>query len=149
MTEIFVDADACPVKDEVVRVAERHDVVVHMVANSWMRLDDGPLIRRVIVADGPDKADDWIVEHCGPADVVVTADIPLASRCLEKSAQVIGPTGRPFTADSIGMALAMRSLNQELRETGVIGGGGPSFSKQDRSRFLQALHNAVVAAGRA
>lgn len=143
--QIFVDADACPVKDEVARVAFRHELTVHMVSNSWMRLDDDPLIKRVIVAEGPDAADDWIAEHIGPADIAITADIPLAARCLKKGAAALGPNGKPFSGDNIGMALAMRDLNSDLRDAGVIRGGGPGFSKQDRSRFLNALENVVQA----
>lgn len=141
--EIYVDADACPVKDEALRVAERHGLTMHVVANSWMRLPESTCLKRVIVTDGPDAADDWIVECAGAADIVVTADIPLASRCLAKGAQVIGMTGKPFTAANIGMALAMRDLSAELRTTGEIKGGGPGFTRQDRSRFLQALEAAV------
>jgi len=141
--QIYVDADACPVKDEVVRVAIRHGLTVHMVANSWMRLDDDPLVRRVIVPEGPDAADDWIAERAGATDIVITADIPLAARALGNGAAVIGPTGKPFNGDNIGMALAMRDLNSELRDSGVIRGGGPGFSKQDRSRFLGTLENTV------
>ncbi|PLX36438.1 MAG: YaiI/YqxD family protein [Hyphomicrobiales bacterium] len=145
MLEIFVDADACPVKDEVMRVAGRHAMRVHMVANSWMRLDNDPLINRVIVPEGPDAADDWIVEHCGAGDVVITTDIPLARRSLEKGATAMRPTGKMFDEGNIGMALAMRDLTADLRDAGVIRGGGPSFSKQDRSRFLSALENAIRA----
>jgi len=141
--EIFVDADACPVKDEVLRVAARHGLTVHMVSNSWMRLPETPLIHRVVVAEGADAADDWIAERIGVGDVAVTADIPLASRCLKKGAQAIGPTGKPFTDDSIGTALAMRDLMAHLRDTGEIAGGPPSFTKADRSRFLSALEDAV------
>ena len=148
MSAIYVDADACPVKAEVVRVAERHGLAVHMVANSWMRLDDGPLVNRVIVAEGADAADDWIVERCGAGDIVITADIPLARRALANGARVLGPTGKPFSDDNIGMALAMRDLNAELRDAGVIRGGGAGFTRQDRSRFLSALENAVRAAKR-
>lgn len=148
MTEIFVDADACPVKDEVVRVGERHGLTMHFVSNQWMRLDDSPLVKRVIVPDGPDMADDWIAEHITAADVAITTDIPLASRCMEKSARVLGPTGKPFTTDSIGMALAMRELHQHLRETGEMTGGNRGFTRQDRSRFLSALENMVQAAKR-
>ena len=141
--EIFVDADACPVKDEVLRVADRHDLVVHMVANSWMRLDDHPLIKRVIVPEGPDVADDWIVDNVSAGDIVITADIPLASRVLKKGAAALSGTGKPFTDDNIGMALAMRDLNAELRDSGAIRGGGPAFSPKDRSRFLNELENMV------
>lgn len=143
MREIFVDADACPVKDEVLRVAVRHGLTVHMVSNSWMRLPETPLIHRVVVAEGPDAADDWIAERIGAGDIAITADIPLASRCLKKGAQAIGSTGKPFTGDSIGTALAMRDLMAHLRDTGEITGGPPSFTKADRSRFLSALEDAV------
>ena len=140
---IYVDADACPVKDEAVRVAERHGLVIHFVSNAWMRLPEGPLIRRVVVADGADAADDWIVEHIGEGDIAVTADIPLASRCLKRGAQAIGPTGKPFTEAGIGMALAMRELSQHLRETGESKGYNAGFTRADRSRFLEALEHAV------
>jgi hypothetical protein len=126
-----------------VRVAERHGFVIHFVSNSFMRLPEGPLIRRMVVAEGADAADDWIVEHLAAGDIVVTADIPLAARSLKKSAQVIGPTGKPFTEAGIGMALAMRELSAHLRETGESKGYNASFSKQDRSRFLEALELAV------
>ena len=142
---IYVDADACPVKDEAVRVAERHGLHIHFVSNAFMRLPEGPLIHRVVVAEGPDAADDWIVEHIGARDIAVTADIPLAARSLKKGAQVIGPTGKPFTESGIGMALAMRELSQHLRETGESKGYNASFNRQDRSRFLQPLEEAVQA----
>jgi uncharacterized protein len=116
--ELYVDADACPVKEEVLRVATRHQLVMHIVSNSWMRLPQSPLIRRVVVTEGPDVADDWIAERIGPGDIAITADIPLASRCLKTGAKVIGPTGKPFDNASIGMALAMRDLQSHLRETG-------------------------------
>ena len=148
MTEVFVDADACPVKDEVVRVIERHGVVVHMVSNGWLRLVDHPLIDRVVVAQGADIADDWIAERAGRSDVVVTGDIPLAARCLENGARVIGHGGRPFTQASIGSALAMRELSAHLRETGEMKGGGPMFTKKDRLRFLDALEREIQAARR-
>ncbi len=148
MTEIYVDADACPVKDEVLRVAARHGLTVHMVSNQWMRLPDSPLIDRVIVSDGFDAADDWIADRAGAGDIAVTADIPLAARCLEAGARVMGPGGKPFTPDNIGVALSMRDLNAHLRDTGEIRGGGPSFTRQDRSNFLQALEAAVQAAKR-
>ena len=142
-TPIYVDADACPVKDEVLRVAERHGLVVHMVSNSWMRLPDSHLVRRVMVQEGPDAADDWIAERIGPRDIAVTADIPLASRCLKAGARVVGSTGKPFTEQSIGMALAMRDLMAHLRETGESRGYNASFTRADRSRFLQALEQLV------
>lgn len=142
---IFVDADACPVKDEVVRVAERHELAVKMVSNSYMRLPDSYTVERVIVDAGPDAADDWIAERAGPRDIVVTADIPLASRALKAGAQAIGPTGKPFTEASIGMAVAMRDLKAHLRETGESRGFNPEFKRADRSRFLEALEHAVQA----
>lgn len=145
MTEIYVDADACPVKDEVVRVADRHGLVVHFVSNAWMRLPDGANVNRVVVADGPDAADDWIASRIGKGDIAVTADIPLASRCLKASARAVGPTGKPFTDASIGMALAMRELQQHLRETGESRGFNASFTRADRSRFLQALEETIQA----
>lgn len=148
MTVIYVDADACPVKDEVLRVAGRHRLKVFMVTNQWLRLPDDPLVELVQVPDGLDVADDWIAERAGAGDIVVTADIPLAARALERGAQALGPTGRPFTNDGIGMALAMRDLSAHLRDTGEIKGGGPAFSKKDRSTFLQALEQAVQTAKR-
>lgn len=125
------------------RVAERHGLVLHFVSNSWMRLPESPLVRRVVVSDGPDAADNWIAERITDCDVAVTADIPLASRCLKQGAEVIGPTGKPFTASSIGMALAMRDLSAHLRETGESKGFNASFTRADRSRFLEALELAV------
>jgi len=148
LTEIYVDADACPVKDEAVRVAERHGLTVHMVSNTGMRPSNSLLVRNVMVPEGPDAADDWIAERCGKGDVVVTADIPLAARCVAKGAEVIGPAGRAFTPDNIGAVLATRDLMAHLRETGEVSGGGRPFAKQDRSRFLQALETAVQAAKR-
>ncbi len=145
MLEVYVDGDACPVKAEVLRVAERHGLAIHLVSNSGMRVAESPLIHRVIVTEGPDAADDWIAEHIDDGDIAITADIPLASRCLKRGASVLGPTGKPFTEDSIGMALAMRDLNAHLRDTGEIRGTNPSFSKQDRSRFLQALEQTIQA----
>ena len=145
MTEIYVDGDACPVKAEVVRVADRHGLVVHMVSNAYMRLPESPLVRRVVVSDGFDAADDWIAERAGDGDVVITADIPLASRCLERGASVIGSTGRPFDRQNIGNAMAMRELKSFLRDTGEIRDHAPSFSKQDRSRFLQSLEQTIQA----
>jgi len=146
--QIYVDADACPVKDEVLRVAARHGVKVTMVANFGLRPSRDPMIAHVMVPQGADAADDWIVEHAGAGDLVVTADIPLAGRALQKGATVLGPTGRPFTTDSIGMALAMRELNQHLRETGESRGLNAGFTARDRSAFLQALDEAVMRARR-
>jgi uncharacterized protein YaiI (UPF0178 family) len=144
--QIYVDADACPVKDEVVRVAGRHGLVVTFVANFGLRPSRDPMIRNIVVPQGADAADDWIVEHAAAGDIVVTSDIPLARRALEKGAVVLGPTGRPFTAQSIGMALAMRELNQHLRETGESRGLNAAFTARDRQAFLQALDEAVVKA---
>jgi len=150
LTEIYIDADACPVKPEVLRVAERHRVLVHMVGNSWLRMAaDNPLVNSIVVPEEADAADDWIAEHIGAGDIAITADIPLAARCLEAGAQAIGPTGKPFTEAGIGNALAMRDLMAHLRDTGAVSGGGPAFSKQDRSRFLGALETAIQAALRA
>lgn len=146
-TDIYVDADACPVKDEIVRVADRHGLTVHFVSNARMRLPVGLDVRRVVVSDGFDAADDWIAEQAGGGDVVITNDIPLAERCLKAGAQVIGASGKPFTADNIGMGMAMRELSRDLRDMGEISGAGPAFSKKDRSRFLEALELAVRRAG--
>ena len=136
---IYVDADACPVKEETVRVADRHGGAVHFVSNARMRLPVGLDVRRVVVGDGFDAADDWIAAAAGEGAVVVTGDIPLAERCLKAGAQVLGPSGEPFTADNI----AMRELSRDLRDMGEISGAGPAFSKKDRSRFLEALELAV------
>lgn len=148
MTEIFVDADACPVKAEVERVAERHKLVVHIVSNGGIRPSQNPLIKTVIVPEGADAADDWIAERITNADICITADIPLASRCLKKGAAVLRHDGKPFTEAGIGNALAMRDLNRHLRE--VTGGQtyNSGFTKQDRSAFLNALENAIQAAKR-
>lgn len=146
--QIYVDADACPVKAEVVRVAARHDIPVHMVANSWMRIDANPLVKLVVVEEGPDAADDWIAERIGASDIAITADILLAARCLKAGAQCIGPTGKPFSDANIGMAIAMRDMQRHLRETGESRGFNPTFTPRDRSQFLQALENAVQAAKR-
>lgn len=148
MTVIYVDADACPVKDEALRVADRHGLPIKYVSNAWMRLPEGANVERVIVPEGPDAADDWIAERIGKGDIVVTADIPLAARCLSAGAQAIGSTGKPFTDASIGMALAMRDLSRHLREIGESRGFNASFTKQDRSRFLEALELAVQKAKR-
>jgi uncharacterized protein len=142
---IYVDADACPVKDEAVRVAERHGLSIHFVSNAYMRLPESPLVGRVVVTDGADAADDWIVAHIAKDDIAVTADIPLAARCLKTGARVVGPTGKPFTEANIGTALAMRDLSRHLRETGESKGYNANFTKADRSRFLQALEAAVQA----
>lgn len=145
MHEVYVDADACPVKDEVLKVAARHKWVIHIVSNSWMRLPETPLIHRIVVPNGPDAADDWIAEHAGEGDLVITNDIPLASRCLNCGAHALRPIGKAFTEDNIGMGLAMRDLSAHLRETGEISGGPASFTKQDRSKFLSAMESAIQA----
>ncbi|ODS85891.1 MAG: hypothetical protein BGO83_21390 [Devosia sp. 66-14] len=146
--QIFVDADACPVKDEVLRVAERHAVVTTFVANFGLRPSRDPMVRNIMVPQGADAADDWIVEHVEANDLVVTSDIPLAGRALKKGAVVLGPTGKPFTEQSIGMALAMRELNQHLRETGESKGYNAGFTARDRSSFLHAFDAAVQRAKR-
>lgn len=148
VTEIYVDADACPVKDEVLRVAERHGLTVHIVSNSGMRPSGHPLVRQVVVAQGPDAADDWIAARVTTADICVTADIPLAARCLERGARALRPDGKPFTVESIGMALAMRGLMQQLREAGDVKGTNPAFTREDRSRFLRELENTIQAVRR-
>jgi uncharacterized protein len=147
--QIYVDADACPVKDEIRRVAERHGIVVQLVSNRGFRTADHPLVRNVLVGDAFDAADNWIVEHLQAGDIVITGDIQLADRCLKAGAQVLGHTGRPFTVNSIGAALAMRELSSQLRDMGEIKGGGPAFSQRDRSNFLNALEAAVQSALRA
>jgi uncharacterized protein YaiI (UPF0178 family) len=141
---IFVDADACPVKDETYRVAERYGLYVHVVANAFMNVPRCDWIERVIVPEGPDVADDWIAERAGPNDIVITADIPLAARCVRAGASVIAPNGKSFTEDSIGMTLATRNLMTDLRSAGAVTRGPPPFSRQDISRFLSALDLAVV-----
>jgi len=141
---IFVDADACPVKPEVYRVAERYGLKVYVVANAFMNVPRSDLIERVVVSEGPDVADDWIVERAGESDIVITADVPLAARALRKAASVIGPTGKPFTGDSIGMALATRDLLTDLRSAGATTRGPAPLSRQDISRFLSALDLAVT-----
>lgn len=144
MIDIYIDADACPVKDEVYQVAARHGVYVLIVANSRMRIPRGAGVEMIVVDEGPDAADDWIAEHIRAGDVAVTADIPLAARCLEVGARVLGTNGEPFTDDSIGSALATRELKSELRESGVATGGPPPLSQRERSRFLGRLDQLVV-----
>jgi uncharacterized protein YaiI (UPF0178 family) len=146
---IYVDGDACPVKEEVYRVARRHAVKVFVVANSSIRVPTEELIEMVVVKGGFDVADDWIVERIGEGDLAITTDIPLADRCLRKGARVLGPKGHPFTEDSIGEALATRALMDMLRQGGVIGGGPAPFAKEDRSRFLAKLDEILHAIRRA
>lgn len=148
MTTLFIDADACPVKDEVYRVAARLGLAVFVVANSWIRTPTDPRVKAVVVEEGTDAADDWIAERAGPKDVVITADIPLAQRVLANGGQALSPAGRVFTANNIGAALASRAIGEHLRSFGEITGGPKPFSQADRSRFLQALDAAVVRARR-
>jgi uncharacterized protein YaiI (UPF0178 family) len=149
MINIFVDADACPVKQEIGRVAKRHGLHVTLVTNARMRAPQESHIELVVVDGQFDSADDWIVEHAAKNDIVVSTDIPLAARCLQKGARVLAPTGRVFTEDSIGDALASRAISAHLRELGTITGGPAPFEKRDRSRFLQRLDEVIQAALRA
>jgi uncharacterized protein YaiI (UPF0178 family) len=148
LLDIYVDADGCPVKDEVYRVARRHGLKTYVVANSYMSVPLDDKIEQVVVGGRFDAADDWIAERIGKGDIAITADIPLAARCLEKGARVISPKGYPFTEDSIGDALASRELMSQLRQAGVISGGPAPMAKQDKSRFLAGLEDAIRAAGR-
>ena len=143
MLHVFVDADACPVKNEVYRVARRCSLHVTLVANSRMRIPDEDWVTLEVVGDGFDAADDWIVEHVQPFDIVVTADVLLASRCVKCQARVIGPTGKPFTEANIGHAVATRDLLADLRGAGEITGGPPPLTKRDRSQFLQQLDQVI------
>ena len=143
MLHIFVDADSCPVKQEIYRVASRYHLNVTLVANSWMRVPNEEWITFEVVDKGLDAADDWIVEHAEPEDIVITADIPLASRCIKNGAHVVGPTGKPFTENNIGQAVAIRDLMTELRDAGEITGGPPPLKQHDRSNFLQQLDNVI------
>ena len=140
---IYIGADACPVKPEIYRVAERHGCHVYVVSNSGIMVPRDAFVERVVVASGPDVADDWIAERAGTSDVVVTADIPLASRCVKAGASVIAPNGKTFTESSIGMALATRNLMDQLRGAGEITGGPKPFSPRDRSAFLGSLDRAL------
>ena len=139
---IFIDADACPVKDEVYKVAQRYGLMTTVVSNSFIQIPRSGLIDRMIVDAGPDVADDWIAERCEPGDIVVTNDIPLADRVLKAGGAAIAPNGRAFTADSIGSALASRMIGEHMRSTGEVTGGPKAFGPADRSRFLQALDEA-------
>ncbi|MCU0837734.1 MAG: YaiI/YqxD family protein [Rhodospirillales bacterium] len=141
---IYVDADACPVKGEIYRVAERHGVAVFIVSNRAIAVPGEARIQRVVVGDAPDAADDWIAERAGRRAIVVTADIPLAARCVQAGAVVLAPDGRAFTEDSIGMALATRNLMTDLRAAGAVTRGPKPITAADRSKFLAALHEAVV-----
>jgi uncharacterized protein len=144
LLDIYVDADACPVKQEIYRVAKRYGLKVILVSNSWMRIPESSWLELVIVDKGADVVDDWIVEHIEVDDIVISGDIPLASRCLKKGAHVIGNTGRPFTEDNIGDVLSIRDLLHDLREQGMITSGPKPFAKKDRSRFLQVLDQMIV-----
>lgn len=144
MLDIYVDADACPVKKEIYRVARRYDLKVFLVSNSWMRAPESGWLELVVVDKGENVADDWITENAGADDIVITGDIPLASRCLKEGAQVLGHTGRPFDESNIGNVLSVRDLLHDLREQGMITSGPPPFSKKDRSRFLQELDKMIV-----
>lgn len=148
MVNIYVDADACPVKDEIVRVAARHGLKTLLVCDGGLRPSQYPTAELVIVAQGSDAADDWIADHIQKADICVTNDIPLAALCLEQGALALKPNGDLYTENSIGMALATRELMQGLRETGEITGGPRPFSKSDRSQFLNRLETTVQAAKR-
>jgi len=149
MTTLYIDADACPVKDEVYRVAARYGLQVFVVCNSWIRVPPDPKIALMVVDAGPDVADDWIAERAAKGDIVITADIPLAERSLRAGAQALSPKGVPFTPDNIGSALAGRAIGEHLRSMGEVTRGPAAFAPADRSRFLQALDTAVVKARRA
>jgi uncharacterized protein len=154
MIALFIDADACPVKQEVYRVAERHAlkgtaIKVYVVTNSPIAVPREEMIQRVVVGAGMDEADNWIAERAGPGAIVITADVPLASRAVKAGAEAIAPNGRAFTADSIGMTLATRNLMDSLRSAGEITGGPKPFSPRDRSSFLSALDQAIVRLKRA
>ncbi|HEX4293608.1 MAG TPA: YaiI/YqxD family protein [Rhizomicrobium sp.] len=148
MLEIYIDADACPVKAEVEKVAGRHGLHVHIVSNGGIRPRPNPLIRSVIVGDGADAADDWIADHIGVGDIAITADILLAARCLARGARVLKPNGEPFTQDNIGMAIGMREFQRHLREASGAPTYNAGFTPKDRSRFLNALENDIQASRR-
>lgn len=149
MLHIYVDADACPVKDEVYKVAQRYRLKVTLVANNDMRVPGGAWVELVVVDKGLDEADDWIVERVQMDDIVITGDFPLAARCLDRGARVLGHKGKPFTSENVGEALATRQLLSQLRDQGIMMGGPPPFAKQDRSLFLQQLDEMVNAIRRA
>ncbi|MBU8872016.1 MAG: YaiI/YqxD family protein [Gemmatimonadales bacterium] len=143
MLHIYVDADACPVKDEVYKVAQRYGLQVTLVANNFMRIPSGDWIKLVVVDKGLDEADDWIAEEVEKDDIVITGDIPLAARCLDEEARVLGHKGRPFTPENVSESLATRQLLSQLRDQGIMMGGPPPFAKKDRSLFLQQLDQMV------
>ena len=140
---IFIDGDACPVKDEVFKVASRHSLPVYLVSNHWLRLEVGPNVKKIVVSEGADEADNWIVDHIDNKGIAITADILLAKRCLDKGANVLGPTGKAFREDNIGMAMAIRDLNAHRREIGESKGYNAAFTKKDRSNFLQSLEKSI------
>lgn len=146
---IYVDADACPVKQETYRVAERHGLKVYVVSNSGVAVPRDPLIERVVVPQGPDAADDWIAERAGQGAVVITADVPLAARAIKSGAAVLAPNGKEFSESSIGNALATRNLLDALRSAGEVTGGPKPFAPRDRSQFLESLERAVMRLKRA
>ena len=143
MTEIYVDADACPVKDEIVRVAERHGIAVQVVSDGGIRPIPHPLVTMTIVTQGSDAADDWIAERIGANDICITNDIPLAARCIEAGARVVRPNGEPLDGNSIGSVLATRNLMTDLRSAGTVTGGPRPFDKKDRSRFLDFMERTI------
>ena len=145
MLHIYIDADACPVKDEVYKVAKRYGLEVTLVANSFMRVPGEAWVKLVVVDKGLDEADDWIVEQVERDDIVITGDIPLAARCLDEGAKVLGHKGKPFTPENVGESLATRQLLAQLRDQGVMMGGPPPFEKKDRSLFLQQLDQMIQA----
>lgn len=151
MGALYIDADACPVKAEAERVATRHKITMFVVSNGGLRPSQNPLVENVIVAEGADEADKWIADRCGPGDVVVTADIPLAAKCVAAGARVLRHNGEAFTEANIGQQLAMRDLMADLRAANPLGAGGSGrgFTKADRSRFLEALEREIRAATRA
>lgn len=143
MVEIYVDADACPVKEEIFKVAYRHNLIVHLVSNQWLRIPVGDNIKKIVVGGEFDAADDWIAERTGAGDICITGDIQLAARCLEAGAVVLGASGKAFTADNIGMALAMRELKSQLRDMGEDKGYNAKFTGKDRSNFANVLEVTV------
>lgn len=143
MLDIYIDADACPVKDEALQVAYRHDLTVYIVSNSWLRMNVGEKVHRIVVTDGFDAADNWIVDRAGLNDIVITADILLAGRVLKNEAYAVSPTGKIFNQENIGATVAMRNLSAHLRETGEITSHHKSFSQKDKSSFLQAFEQVI------
>ena len=143
MPASYVDADACPVKEQIIRVAERHELTVYMVSNTWLRMAEGPRVERIVVGDRADAADDWIAENIMVGDVAVTSDIHLAARCLERGAHALDPAGKRFTEDNIGTQLAMRDLLAHLRDSGEIRSGGRARNRRDHQRFLETLENTI------